>query len=524
MKENYTNFYPTPKNLLRDITRNLQLWKYDGILEPSAGKGDICDFLKSKQEGLLIDCIEINPELQATLKGKGYAVIHNDFLTFKPRTHYDLIIMNPPFDNGAVHLRKALGMQKEGGRIICILNAETLKNPYSNERKLLVNELEKYQATISYREQEFSSAERATNVEIAVVDVIIPKKVNTSFIFSNLKEKYYKEESLSEVTDVADKDYLKSAVMQYDIEVEAGLMLIQEYKAMCPYILDSLNKNAEYSNPILTLKLGDKRDVSENEYVRRVRMKYWKALFEDERFTKAMTENMRSSYAEKVHELARYDFTIANIQEIQVQMCRNLIGGIEDCIMHLFDELSYQYAWSTEYNKNIHYYNGWASNKAWYVNTKVILPKQAWNYIWKRMEVGKYEFQGFFSDIEKALNYLDGCPGADIYIAECLKQADKIGKTKGIHCKYFDLTFYKKGTVHISFTNEDTIKKLNIYAGKKLNMLPPHYGKVRYEDMTPEEQKVVKEFDGSCEAYNKIFENKEQFLYEASENASLLTA
>lgn len=133
--ENLINFYPTPKKLLEKITSTVQWWKLDGILEPEAGKGDIVDYIKEEQsDRAVIDCIELNPELQATLKGKGYSVVHDDFLTFIPKYHYDLIIMNPPFDNGAAHLLKALSIQKHGGRVICILNAETLRNPYTNSR------------------------------------------------------------------------------------------------------------------------------------------------------------------------------------------------------------------------------------------------------------------------------------------------------------------------------------------------------------------------------------------------------
>lgn len=88
--ENLINFYPTPKKLLEKITSTVQWWKLDGILEPEAGKGDIVDYIKEEQsDRAVIDCIELNPELQATLKGKGYSVVHDDFLTFIPKYHYD---------------------------------------------------------------------------------------------------------------------------------------------------------------------------------------------------------------------------------------------------------------------------------------------------------------------------------------------------------------------------------------------------------------------------------------------------
>lgn len=70
MNDNFINFYPTPKELFRDITSKLHWWTIDGILEPSAGKGNMVDYILEERLDRNIDCIEINPELQATLKGK----------------------------------------------------------------------------------------------------------------------------------------------------------------------------------------------------------------------------------------------------------------------------------------------------------------------------------------------------------------------------------------------------------------------------------------------------------------------
>lgn len=509
--ENYTNFYPTPKELLRKITSTVQWWKIDGILEPEAGKGDIADYIKSEHyDRAVIDCIEINPELQATLKGKGYSVVHDDFLTFVPKYHYDLIIMNPPFDKGATHLLKALSIQKHGGRVICILNAETLRNPYTNERKVLVKELETLNATITYQKGEFESAERATSVEIAIVDVEIPQEEKVSVIMENLKQKYYHDEEGKDITDLIDNDYLAAAVTRYNMEVDAGIQLIREYKALTPYIMSSMRTNS-YSKPILQMKLGEHDDLSESKYVRRIRYKYWSALFNDERFTGPMTGDMCTSYREKVNELEQYDFSIANIKELQIQMCGSLVSGIEGSIMKLFDDLSFRYSWSSEYDSNIHYYNGWASNKAWYVNKKVILPAHAWSDIWKKMQYC-YSISEEFTDMEKAFNYLAGCPGADIHLERILQVAENNQQTKNIPCKYFDLTFYKKGTDHITFKDMDLLKKLNIFGGKGKNMLPPRYGKVPYEDMTAEEKAVVNEFDGGAEEYMKVYLQRDKFI------------
>mgnify|MGYP003290709934 CR=1 FL=1 len=60
--------------------------------------------------------------------------------------------MNPPFSNGDKHLLKALQIQQNGGKVVCLLNAETIRNPYTETRKTLVDLLEKYEAEIEYIE------------------------------------------------------------------------------------------------------------------------------------------------------------------------------------------------------------------------------------------------------------------------------------------------------------------------------------------------------------------------------------
>ena len=63
--------------------------------------------------------------------------------------------MNPPFSNGDKHLLKALEMQENSGEVIAIVNAETIRNPFSNRRKEHVKLLEEYNAEINYLPSEY---------------------------------------------------------------------------------------------------------------------------------------------------------------------------------------------------------------------------------------------------------------------------------------------------------------------------------------------------------------------------------
>lgn len=471
MKTNFTEqdlqFYPTPKSLLNRITDSLKWNKITSVLEPSAGKGDIADYVKEKlntpytRYDIQIDCIEKDPALRKMLEGKEYHVIHDDFLTYHGQYHYDLIILNPPFNEGDKHLEKALDIQKNGGNII-------------------------------------------------------------------LKQKQYSELQIDEeITDVAVNDLVKNIVKQYELEVDAGIALIREYKGIKKYIMSSIKE--EYAIPMLTLKVGD-HDCSENAYIYSVRRKYWNALFRNDEFMKNMTDDQQQSYLSQVDTLIHYDFSFCNIKEIQIQMAQTMVKGIEDCIIKMFDECSNAHSWYPECSKNIHYYNGWCTNKAWIVNQKVILPISIFYKDYSNTtKISTSSYYNTFNvnllhDLEKVFNYLGGTPQTSWDSYDTMRYVEKSEQIKNVRFRYFTVNFFKKGTAHITFTDEnlDTLKKFNIFGSQQKGWLPPSYGKKKYQDMTQEEKSVINEFQGEDD-YRYILEHADQFIYDPKSSVPLLT-
>lgn len=512
-------FYPTPVSLLDKVFEGFNWNEIKTVLEPSAGKGDIADYIQKVipyRRELDIDCIEKEDVLRKTLIGKGYRVVHDDFLTYRTQKTYDLIVMNPPFSMGATHLTKALKMQKYGGNVICILNADTIKNPYTNERKQLVTDLNKMDAQIDFLQDEFLIAERPTKVEIAVIKVSIPTENEESYFFSEMKKKEYANRSHdTETYELADSDIVKAAVRQYNIEIEAGIALMREYERMKPHIMNHLTE-CKYAQPILEIKVNGKSGSSINGYVRCVRNKYWQALFENPVFTKGMTSNLRTNYSQRIHELIEYDFSEYNIRTVQVDIMKHMVKGIEDCIMDLFEEFTQKHAWYPECQNNIHYYTGWATNKAWIINKKVIIPLDAFRSCsWKSGEFRPtyYDTIEKLSDIEKALDYLDGGRTMQHPLGSWLQDAERNGQTKNISLKYFTVTFYKKGTCHIVFKDDELLKKFNIFAARQNNWLPQDYGRKHYRNMTLEERKVIDSFEGSEENYEATLSKADYYLY-----------
>lgn len=534
-------FYPTPVELADKMVNSIKDWReINTVLEPSAGTGNILKALAIKEKcsymRFEVDCIEIQPELRAILKEnfsrRNYyelssekkqqlfvqepTIVGDDFLKFDTFKHYDLIIMNPPFNEGDKHLLKALEMQKNGGAIVCLLNAETIRNPYSNERKQLANLLDKYNAEIEYIESGFVNADNPTAVEVALITIFIPNRKNDDSVILQSLIKGKEIPSNDFVVNALDvTDYIQSAINRYNLEVEVGLKLLQEYESLKPYMLSSFRSSYEYEKPII--EFAD--DITPNKYVKKVRYKYWDALLCNPKFMGKLPSNLQDDYRHKIYELKDYDFSEFNINQLALEMACQVKEGVEDKIIELFDKFTSEHSYYPECSKTIHYYNGWKTNKAHKIGKKIIVPHYFLNY---RNEYDEYLMYSKLNDIEKVLNFLDD-KSNNVDCSLAIKEATKNGVYRNIQLHYFKVTLYKKGTMHITFNDEclPLIDRFNIYAGKKKSWLPPSYGKVRYDDMGTEEKQVIDSFQGK-EEYNNVLQNSNYYLAPVCADSNLL--
>ena len=464
-----------------------------------------------------IEAVEIDTFLQAILKDKEIKIVGNDFVEYNPYCRYDLIMMNPPFKDGDKHLLKALKLIENGGQCVCILNAETLKNPYSDSRIYLANLLEKYEADIEYIENAFSDAENTTDVEIALVYVDIPTKEIELDVFKNLVmgEEYKCDYEDYNDTQLATDDIIGNFVKQYEFEAEAGAKVIDTFYSMQKYIPNTDGGHSMIS--LSVLGCSDDMDMKStkfnpvNTYIRLLRDKYWSLLFQSKEMSRLLTQTARDRYLYKIREFRDYDFTFSNIKQLQIELVSHLSTNIDDAILKQFDNFTYKN--SMDNASNVHYFTGWKTNDAFMINSKVIVPM--WGIYGNRYgsSWSLCKASDFLEELEKIFVYLDGgkTEGADISsILYGYNYSNKYNGEK-IQSKYFDVEFKKKGTVHIWFTNAELLKKFNIFGCQKHGWLPNSYGRKRYKDMSKEEQEVIKSFEGE-KSYEKTVENPQYYL------------
>lgn len=534
-------FYPTPDLLAEKLLEGID-WHYvESILEPSAGKGDLVtsvamkkymythrykpDKLDLEQTNYDIDCIEIDPVLRHTLEGQGYRVVHDDFLTFETQKRYHLIVMNPPFDQGAKHLLKALELMERGGMIRCILNAETIRNPFSETRKQLLKKLNAYGAKFDFVTGAFSTAERKTDVDVVLVSVDIPAVELDSTIMEGMRKAptYKSQEIPEEYAEIVRYNAIDEFVNRFNFEVACGIRIIEEYQAMCRLMPE---ENGIKEGCFITLKVhtsgGHDRDATINGYIRQIRGKYWRAIFEQHTFTNKLTQNLLWELRENVRELMDYDFTAYNILTLLIKMNQKVIGGIEQTILNLFDDWTGKYHWS-DTTSNRHYFDGWKTNDCFAVGKKVIVPFYGSYDDWSK-KFRAYNVREKFRDIEKVFDFLDsGRTEWEGSVEAAFREAEETQNTKNIDTKYFTATFYKKGTAHLVFKDAELLEKFNLFAARHKNWLPPCYGKKRYKDMTKEEQHVVDSFQGK-ERYEHIMAHADYYLDDGKQQPLLIGA
>lgn len=545
-----SDFFPTPSALVGRMLNRVNWKGLKTILEPSAGKGDIVECILAYGDGNVkyngryysrgihpdIDCIEIDANLRYILMGKKFRVVHDDFLTYKTQKRYDLIIMNPPFSNGDEHLLKALEMQEQsGGQIVCLLNAETLKNAYTNRRKVLMQKLSKYDAQIEYIKDGFKKAKRKTDTTIALIYIDIPRSDSHSEIFERMeKATRQRMEEHGESYEVAPNDKVEALIRSYEIETAATVAFFKEYNGLIGKIArdDEHKKDGEKETVGFALTVGGHSYLGNdgigteetNEYLKIVRRKYWYKLLSLPHLTSKLTSQMRKDFFNRLDEMSNYEFSRFNAEWLVLSINAALWEGIDDEILKLFKKFTEEHSYYPECKNNIHYFNGWKTNKAHKVNYKVIIPSYGAfaRYSYKGV-LDVYECHELLSDLEKTLNYLDGNRTAPCGLLAALDAANSRGQTKDIDCKYFSVTFYKKGTCHIVFHKAAyrLIDALNIYAARNFKWLPPSYGTKHYREMDDEEKKVIDEFQGE-QAYETVMQDKAGYLIGDTKPAVLM--
>jgi hypothetical protein len=511
------DFFPTPRAIARKMLSKITNREAKYYLEPSAGKGDIADVIKNpctweefeaehpNEEGnrggyrvrrhewndphyaarVNIDVIENYPALTSVLSGKGYDVVGYDWLTYGGVSYYDAIVMNPPFSEGAKHLLKAWDFL-HNGEIVCLLNEETIKNPYSDERKQLAAIIQQF-GDVEYLGDCFSTAEHKTDVNVAMVYL---KKVAEDdapdlWAKDTTQEKHYGVDYDGDVKMLAIRDNLGNMEHWFDMANQHWVKGIEHIRKAKLYMDQNKIKDAsrhdEGFGKILELALSNVH-TCRAEFMRRHRRQAWTSVFEQMEFNRWLDSKQQERFMRDVERDSTIPFTAENIKATLENVFLSRKKLFDESVAGVFDELCGHAVENgcgpvmpTCVKSHWNHGEGWKTNDNYKVNLKLIFPYGCrYDKVFNSFSTYYGEAGRIYSDLDRILCVLDGQPFDKCYtVGGALSRAFDHKYTsisdQVFESEYFEGRFFKKGTVHLKWKREDLWEAFNrtAAAGKK---------------------------------------------------------
>lgn len=462
-------FYPTTQETADIIYREARIDDKMNVLDPTAGNGVLLDTVQKYKSGyqqVSTYAIEIDQELRFILQGKKHKVIGTDFMQYSEPMRFHRIIMNPPFNKGVQMVLRAWEFLANGGRLVSLLNAETINNPFSDERKALINLINQYGKDKDIG-QAFLHAARKTDVDVFIITLEKPK-TEESFTFSNCNFSH---------DEVSAEDFKVNPLAH----TGAIQNLVAKYKA-CEYALKQ--RYLEQSKLNFYLK-----DISESVYVstenRRdginicnkeeftdqiseLKSRFWNTVFNKTDLSNKATSSFREKFSEFAASQRTMEFNEQNIIEMLSMFFLNREQIMNDCIVDVFDKAT------GFHEKNCIHKEGWKTNKSYKLSKRIIHPncvKLDWSG--KRLEINGYR-NNFMKDIDKVLCWLSNTDPDDPAFVGTHDAIARFCDTTRDTTQWFESTFfrmraYKKGTVWFDFKDLYLLQDFNLAAaqGKK---------------------------------------------------------
>lgn len=510
-----SEFFPTPRVIARRMVAKISdNAKY--FLEPSAGKGDLADVIRrpvtyeefeaenprragaerdsyrwrdEDRRDVTVDVIEAHPALMAVLRSKEYSVVGYDWLDYNGTSYYDAVIMNPPFSCGEKHLLKAWDFLWNG-EIVCLLNEETLNNPYTEDRKRLARVIEAAGGQVEYLGTCFDTAERRTGVKVAMVYLKKIAQDDTQEMWASeaKAEKRYDVEVGEDPNMLAIRDNLGNMEHWYNMANEHFVKAAEHLRKAQLYM--NQNKIHDYQKhgsheedfqKIAGMALGNAH-TARAEFLRRHRRLAWTSVFDQMEFNKWLDSKQQERFMRDVERDSTIPFTADNIKETLHNVFLSRKKLFDESVAGIFDELCSHAvengcgpAMPASLRSHWRRGEGWKTNDSYKVNERLIFPygcsyDKDFNSF--RMKWG--EADRLYSDLDRILSVLDGepfekCGTIGGAMSRAFEKKHSSQSTQVAESEYFEIRFFKKGTVHLKWKRLDLLERFNITAaaGKK---------------------------------------------------------
>lgn len=450
------DFYPTPKEVIEIMMSDSQV---EGkiILEPSAGSGNIVEWLQAYGAKEIIAC-ETNSKLRSILGAK-CNLVGEDFLQLPPDiiSHIDMIVMNPPFSADAKHILHAYEIAPEGCEIIALCNSDTLTNSCYSIRKKL-KELIADRGYCRELGSCFSDSERRTNVQVACVRLFKPRTGNKEFDGYFCEEKDMDECGGAEglmpynvIRDVVNR-YV-DAISRFDSVMATS----NEINELTSFIGGSSIRFGAY------LTRGNEycATITRDFFKKRLQRESWMFIFDKINMRKFVTSGVLEKINRFIELQTNIPFTMKNIYQMIDVILQTNGQRMNQVLIDAFDKIcSFSSENSTAGEK-------WKTNSNYMVNRKFIMPyvcryDNRWPSAYVQLQYGFSGNGDGLDDIVKALCYLTGTNYDNVTNIYTFVNRMKMDWGRWYEWGFFRIRGYKKGTMHFEFADEKVWMRFNM--------------------------------------------------------------
>ena len=513
-------FFPTPPEVIEKMVA-----PYAGrlgsatILEPSAGNGAILEYITktgieyeyTAHNGTVhrltatanpkrVYAVEHNPELQMILQQKGYRLAGEDFLTYWPDIRFNLALINPPFSHGAEHLLHAWDIL-DGGDIACLLNAETVRNPCTEARKLLARIIEA-NGTVEELGRCFRSSDHPTDVEIVLVRLHKEPKANPFTIDLNGTDEAAPDfGGMAASGDTLEQSSrLDAYIRSWDKAKEAAVAYIKARETLRFYLgaFVSMDKPGTLSGADIIKSIDDtltattlstpSMETAYNEFITAAKTRAWDTIFRQTGIEKYMTSGLKEALDHFRQNQSSMEINRENIMHLLNYILSNVGEIMDNAVVEVYDMFTKYFEGNTSWTE------GWKTNKQFSCNRKVILPDcveagfMPQRYGYDKYYSLNYTHMRRLDDIDKAMCWLTGrrfddltgvmdIPGqgktfspADSTICQVIPTIT-VGDQDWHESAFFRIRCFKKGTIHLEFKDEALWTKFNLTVNKGKNII-----------------------------------------------------
>lgn len=485
-------YFPTPPSLAAKMWRMFKNRSFERVLEPSAGRGDLARMHPHREfrgSHIKLDVMEIDARHHEALEGLN--VIGFDFFTLKSAALYSHVIMNPSFSDGVKHVLHAWDIVWDA-EIVAVINAESLKNPYTAERKRLANLIGEF-GEVEYLMDAFLSEDalRQTGVEVALIHLTKKARVEAD-IYGDLLSSLRQDEEEAFGSECDFERISSLAIPENEIE-----NAVRVFNAAVIAMRDSVRyeQRSRYYSALLgdtlAVRRGDQerstsRTEGTREAVRReigsrydeLKDRAWTHILTGTRVADKLSHKVRQKMESEFETIKKLEFTVSNVYGFLLGLVEKQ-GELQiDMALDVFSQIT-QY-----HSDNAVYYAGygWKSNDKHRAGMKIrksrfVIPghkTDSWS-----TGLG-FNSRSMLADFDKVFSMLDGKSSVGYgMVAMFEEKFDELRNGQRCSSDYFDCRFYPgKGTIHFFARDQKLVDRLNLLVGRHYQWLPPEGARV----------------------------------------------